>query len=159
MSGKLENLPTNEHRETFTSNLKYAASQLESENIIGVIEPINHYSVPGYFLNDYKFAIETIKKIGSDNLKLMVDIFHMQMICGNISNNLKDFSPYIGHVQIAQAPNRNEPFTDGELSYKYILSQLSAIGYDDYVGLEYKPLTSTVEGLKWVKDFGYEHLL
>lgn len=154
MSGKLENLPSNEHRDTFYSNLKYATTQLELEGITGVIEPINCYSLPGYFLNDYKFAIDTIKAIGSDNLKLMVDIFHLQIICGNVSNNLKDFAPYIGHVQIAQAPHRNEPSTDGELNYKFILNQLTT--YQDFIGLEYKPLTSTVEGLKWIEDFGYE---
>lgn len=156
MSGKLENPPTSEHRDTFIANLKYAVTQLETEGITGVIEPINCYSLHGYFLNDYKFAVETIKAIGSNNLKLMVDIFHMQMICGNISNNLKDFAPYIGHVQIAQAPNRNEPSTDGELNYQFILNQITASGYHDFIGLEYKPLTNTAEGLKWIKSFGYE---
>lgn len=155
MSGIIENPPSNEHRDTFISNLKYAVTQLEPEEIVGVIEPINFYSLPGYFLNDYKFAIDTIKAIGSNNLKLMVDIFHMQMICGNISNNLKDFAPYIGHVQIAQAPNRNEPSTDGELNYRFILKQLASSGYDDFIGLEYKPLNNTVEGLKWIEHFGY----
>lgn len=156
MSGKLENPPTEEHRETFITNLKYAVTQLELAGITGVIEPINKYSLPGYFLNDYKFAVDTIKVVGSDNLKLMVDVFHMQMISGNISNNLKDFSSYIGHVQIAQAPNRNEPCTDGELDYRFILNQLQLISYDDFIGLEYKPLTNTVDGLKWIKEFGYE---
>ncbi|CAH1729098.1 unnamed protein product [Chironomus riparius] len=156
MSGKLESSPTNENRETFVANLKYAAPFLEKEGMIGVIEPINNYSVPGYFLRDYKFAIEAIKKVGSNNIKLMVDIFHLQMIQGNIINSLKDFAPYIGHIQIAQAPNRNEPNTDGELNYKYILAEISKIGYDGYIGLEYKPLTSTVDGLKWLKEFGLD---
>lgn len=154
MSGKLESPPTDLHRATFLSNLKYAASQLESENITGVIEPINPFSVPGYFLNDYKYAIETIKAVGSANIKLMADIFHMQMICGNISNNLKEFAPFIGHVQIAQAPNRNEPNSNGELDYRYVLNELNKIGYSDFIGLEYKPLTSTTEGLKWINEFG-----
>ncbi|XP_070504020.1 putative hydroxypyruvate isomerase [Chironomus tepperi] len=156
MSGKLESPATNENRETFISNLKYAASVLEKEGIIGVIEPINNYSVPGYFLRDYTFAIDAIKNVGSNNIKLMVDIFHLQMIQGNITNSLKDFAPYIGHIQIAQSPNRNEPNTEGELNYKYILSEISKIGYDGYIGLEYKPLTKTVEGLKWLKEFGLE---
>lgn len=155
MSGKLESL-TNENRETFIANLKYAAPFLEKEGIVGVIEPINNYSVPGYFLQDYNFAIEAINQVGSKNIKLMVDIFHLQMIQGNVTNSLKAFAPYIGHIQIAQAPNRNEPNTDGELNYKYILSEISKIGYDGYIGLEYKPLTSTVEGLKWLKEFGLE---
>lgn len=153
MSGKLEHPPTDEHRETFKSNLKYAATQLEHEDIIGVIEPINHYSVPGYFLNDYKFAVESIIAVGSKSIKLMVDIFHMQMICGNITNNLRDLSSLIGHIQIAQAPNRNEPNTDGELNFRYVLNEISNTGYDDYIGLEYKPLTTTTAGLKWINEF------
>jgi hydroxypyruvate isomerase len=156
MSGKLEQSPTDEHRDTFLKNLKYAAKELESEGITGVIEPINNYSVPGYFLNDYKYALDTIKTVGSPNLKLMIDVFHMQMICGNISNNLRDFAPFIGHIQIAQAPNRNEPNTEGELNYRYLLKEIEKTGYDDYIGLEYKPLTKTSEGLKWVGEFGYE---
>jgi hydroxypyruvate isomerase len=102
MSGKLEQSPTKENHDTFISNLKYAAKILESEGIVGVIEPINHYSVPGYFLHDYKYAIDSLKAIGSSNLKLMVDLFHLQMIQGNIINSLRDFTPFIGHVQIAQ---------------------------------------------------------
>lgn len=156
MSGKLEtNQPSQAHRDTFITNLKYAAKYLNHEGITGVIEPINHYSVPGYFLNDFKYAIETIKAVGSDNLKLMVDIFHLQMIQGNVTNSLKDFAPFIGHVQIAQAPNRNEPNSDGELNYKFILQEIDKV-YDGCVGLEYKPLKNTVEGLKWINEFGYE---
>lgn len=82
MSGKIESGEiTCEHRDTFIENLKYAASHLERENIIGVIEPINHYSVPGYFLHDYKYAIDVIHAVGSKHIKLMVDLFHMQ-VCG-----------------------------------------------------------------------------
>jgi hydroxypyruvate isomerase len=156
MSGKMENPPTSANHETFLSNLKYAAVLLEKAGIVGVIEPINHYSVPGYYLNDFNYAIDTIKAIGSNNLKLMVDIFHLQMIRGNVTNALKDFAPFIGHIQIAQAPGRNEPDTEGELNYRYILSQIEGTGYDDFVGLEYKPSTTTVDGLKWIRDFNYE---
>lgn len=157
-SGKIENgAITSEHRETFLENLKYAAVHLEQENLIGIIEPINHYSVPGYFLHDYKYAIESIKAVGSNNIKIMIDLFHMQLIQGNIMNSLNDFKDYIGHVQVAQSPNRNEPDSKGELNLKYILDQLdSSFGYSSYIGCEYKPLTTSTEGLKWVKNFGYE---
>jgi len=156
MSGKLEQAPTKEHHETFLSNLKYAASFLEQEDITGVIEPINHYSVPGYFLHDYKYAIDAIKSVGSSNIKLMLDLFHMQMIQGNIVNSMKELQPFIGHVQIAQAPNRNEPNSPGEVNFKYVLQELEKIGYQDFVGCEYKPLTTTSEGLTWISDFGYK---
>lgn len=156
MSGKLEHSPTKEHHETFLKNLKYAAGFLEKENVVGVIEPINHYSVPGYFLNSFKYAIDALQSVGSDNIKLMVDLFHLQLIQGNIINSLRDFQPFIGHVQIAQAPNRNEPNTQGELDLKYILRELEKIGYNDYIGCEYKPLTTAGEGLRWVEEFGYK---
>lgn len=156
MSGKLDQAPTKEHHETFVANLKYAAGFLEKENLIGVIEPINHYSVPGYFLHDYKYAIEAIKAAGSENIKLMVDLFHMQMIQGNIANSLRELKPFIGHVQIAQAPNRNEPNTPGELDYKFILKELETIGYDDFIGCEYKPVTTAAEGLGWINEFAYK---
>lgn len=153
MSGKLEGSSTAAHFETFVENLKYAAEILEQENLVGVIEPINHYSVPGYFLHDYKTAVKAIEIVGSDSLKLMVDLFHMQMIQGNIMNSLSEFSPLIGHVQIAQAPNRNEPNSPGELNLKFILDNLN---YDGFIGCEYKPLTTTENGLGWIREFGFE---
>lgn len=154
MSG-IEPSPTDANRKTFQSNLKYAATQLEESDIIGVIEPINNYSAPGYFLNDYVFAMETIREVGSKNIKLMADIFHMQMITGNITNNLRTYGPFIGHVQIAQAPNRNEPDSNGELNYPYILNEIINVGYNDFIGLEYRPLSTTSAGLKWINKFGF----
>lgn len=155
MSGKLDHLPTDENRQTFLENLRYAAPHLERDNIIAVIEPINHISVPGYFLHDFKYAIEVIKAVRSKNIKLMVDVFHMQMIQGNIIRSLHEYKNYIGHVQVAQAPDRNEPSTKGELNLKFILDELESIGYTDFIGCEYKPLTTTAEGLKWINDFDY----
>lgn len=158
MSGKLENKESiGEYRETYMENLKYAAESLERENIIGVIEPINHFSVPAYFLSDFKDAISVIKAVGSSNIKLMIDLFHMQLIQGNIINSLTNFKSFIGHVQVAQSPDRHEPDSNGEVNLKFILDQLdTSFGYSDWIGCEYKPLTSTVEGLKWINNFGYE---
>lgn len=153
MSGKLDHAPTKEHHETFLSNLRYAAIHLEQESMIGVIEPINQYSVPGYFLSDFSYAIDSIKSVGSQNIKLMVDLFHMQMIRGNIVNSLKEFHEHIGHVQIAQAPNRNEPDSCGELNLKFILDELERIGYTDWIGCEYKPLKNNFD---WIKEFGFK---
>lgn len=156
MSGKLEHAPSKEYHETFISNLKYAASHLEREGVIGVIEPINPYSVPGYFLNNYSYAIDALKNVGSENLKLMLDLFHLQMIQGNIINSIKEFHPFIGHVQIAQAPGRNEPNSSGEVNLKYVLEELEKIGYSGWIGCEYKPLKATRDGLNWINEFGYK---
>ncbi|XP_047537455.1 putative hydroxypyruvate isomerase [Vanessa atalanta] len=154
MAGKLENV-SSENWTTYENNLKYAASVLKNENILGVIEPINQHSVPKYFLSDFQKAVDIIKRINSDNLKLQLDIFHLQHICGDLSYNIKNLMPYVGHVQIAQVPNRNEPNTPGEINYKYILEHLQRCGYNDWIGLEYKPAGNSKEGLKWVKEYGY----
>ncbi|CAG9793266.1 unnamed protein product [Diatraea saccharalis] len=155
MAGKLDNVTVN-NWVTYEDNLKYAANKLKEDNILGVIEPINQHSVPKYFLSDYRKAIEIIQRINSPNLKLMLDIFHLQQICGDISHNIKSFMPYVGHIQIAQVPNRNEPDTPGEINYEYVLKQLDNHGYNDWIGLEYKPANNSKDGLKWIKKFGYD---
>lgn len=86
----------------------------------------------------------------------MFDIFHMQLIQGNISNTFKELLPYLGHIQIAQVPDRHEPITQGELDYKFIFKLIQESGYTDWIGLEYIPTPNTVDGLKWVKELGYE---
>lgn len=96
-----------------------------------------------------------VKKIQSPNLKLLLDIFHMQHIKGDVTNTIKDLIKYCGHVQIAQVPNRNEPSVDGELNYKYILTELKNIGYNDWIGLEYKPKNNSSDCFKWIQEYGY----
>ncbi len=100
MAGKINGQPTELHHKTYLENLKFAAKFLESEGIVGVIEPINHYSAPGYFLHDYQYALETVKGINSKNMKIMVDLFHMQILNGNIINWLKENKEWVGHVQV-----------------------------------------------------------
>lgn len=147
--------PSEENDEVFEKNLRLAASVFEKEKIIGVIEPINGYSIPNYYMNDFKKALTVIKKIGSPNLKLQLDLFHLQFLRGNITNNIKDMLPYVGHIQIAQVPNRNEPDIPGEINYRYVLSVLEEQKYEGWIGLEYKPASDTETGLKWLKQFGY----
>lgn len=154
MSGKEAKTP--EHHEVFLKNLKYATKFLEQEGITGVLEPINHISVPGYFLHDYNYAIDVINTVGSSHLKLMVDLFHMQILNGNIINTLKKIMPVVGHVQIAQTPDRNEPNTPGEVNLQYVLNFLEKNGYNEHVGCEYRPLTTTSDGLSWIQEFGYK---
>lgn len=155
MAGKLSGPPTVEHDTTYLNNLKTAATILEVNNLLGVIEPINKYSVPGYYLSCYEKAIKTLQAINSPNLKLMFDIFHAQHIRGDLTKAIQSYAPHIGHVQLAQVPNRNEPNTEGEIYYPYVLRTLESHGYTDWVGCEYKPKTGTVQGLGWLRDFGY----
>lgn len=151
MSGVAEK-KTPEHREVLESNLRSIVPILESEGITGVIEPINPFSVPNYYLDNYDEAVDIIKKISSPQLKLQLDLFHLQQICGNLTRNIKDLLPYTGHIQVAQVPGRNEPNSDGEINYLYLLKLLEKEGYSGWIGLEYKQLVSDVN---WINEFGY----
>lgn len=156
MAGKLDGAVTQQNDETYVNNLKYVASKLENEQIIAVIEPINSYSVPGYYMNSYQKAVKVINTINSPKVRMMLDLFHLQLIQGNISNTIKELSTYVAHVQIAQAPHRFEPNTIGEVNFPYVLKILEEAGYVDWVGCEYKPRNSTTDGLGWIQEFGYK---
>ncbi|XP_045160266.1 putative hydroxypyruvate isomerase [Mercenaria mercenaria] len=147
---KLEEMET-----TYLENLRFAADRLQKEGIMCLIEPLNsRITAPNYFLNNLQKGVDYIKKINHPNLKLQFDVFHAQIISGDLTGNLKKFLPYIGHIQIAQVPDRGEPDLQGEVNYKYIFQLLEDIGYDGFIGLEYKPRTTTTEGLKWMKEIG-----
>ncbi|XP_033310594.1 putative hydroxypyruvate isomerase [Bombus bifarius] len=155
MSGKV-NKVTTVNDDVYVKNLLYALQKFEKEGILGLIEPINNITVPNYYMNSFQKGLDVVKKINKPNLKLQLDIFHLQHICGNITKNIKELLPYVGHVQIAQVPDRHEPDTSGEIDYKYVLSILEKEGYDGYVGLEYCPKSSSVDGLSWIQKYGYE---
>lgn len=154
MAGKVHN-PNHENDRVYEENLIEAELLLKKENIVGVIEPINQISIPGYYLNDFRKALEVVKKINSPNIKLLADLFHLKMMKEELSSAITEAMPYIGHVQIAQAPNRNEPNTPGEIDYKDVFLLLESVGYKGWVGLEYKPVNGTSAGLKWVTEMGY----
>ncbi|XP_053679985.1 putative hydroxypyruvate isomerase isoform X1 [Anopheles nili] len=157
MAGKLEGPSTATHDHTYLENLRVAAPILERNNIVGVIEPINKYAVPGYYLSCYDKAVQMITSVDSPSVKLMFDIYHAQHIRGDITNSIRTLAPHIGHVQLAQVPGRNEPSSDGELNFRSILRSLATEGRyaDGWVGCEYRPLGGTAEGLGWLRDYGY----
>ncbi|CAD1474279.1 unnamed protein product, partial [Heterotrigona itama] len=152
MSGKVNQITT-ANDDVYLKNLLYAVEKFQKEEIIALIEPINNITVPNYYMNSFQKGLDVVKKINKTNLKLQLDIFHLQHICGNITKNIKELLPYIGHVQIAQVPDRHEPDTSGEIDYKYVLSALEKEGYDGYVGLEYRPKSSSVDGLCWIQNY------
>ena len=135
------------HR-TFVSNLGYAAAKLQAAGIRLLIEPINTFDMPGFFLSRTKQAIAIISETGSDNLFLQYDIYHMQRMEGELINTIKANLPMIKHLQLADNPGRFEPGT-GEINYRTIFTELSQMAYQGWIGCEYKPKTSTVEGLVW----------
>ncbi|MBI5263681.1 MAG: hydroxypyruvate isomerase family protein [Bradyrhizobium sp.] len=117
-----------------------------------VIEPINSRNIPGYFLNDFGFAHDLIRELDLPNLKLQFDIYHCQIIHGDVTMRLREMMPIIGHIQIASIPSRNEP--DGEeLNYPFIFAELDRLGYSGFAGCEYNPRGKTTEGLGWFRPY------
>ncbi|KAL8574012.1 hypothetical protein ACOMHN_029459 [Nucella lapillus] len=139
--------------DTFIANVTYAADRLQKEGILALLEAVNdRISMPNYFLNHPHKALEIVKKVNHPNLKVQFDVFHVQIMDGNITQNLKEQFPYIGHIQISQAPDRSEPDVHGEICFPYVFHLLEQMGYNGHIGCEYKPRGSTLEGLKWMKD-------
>ncbi|XP_074732362.1 putative hydroxypyruvate isomerase [Strix uralensis] len=139
---------------TFIENLRYAADLLAQEDMIGLVEPINNrITDPSYYLNTPHQAAAILEKVGRPNLKLQLDLFHCQIMDGNLSRNLETYFPLIGHIQIAQVPGRHEPNSPGELNFPYIFELLESLGYTGYVGCEYAPKGDTLEGLGWLRSY------
>ncbi len=137
---------------SYRESLAYLSDQAGQAGLDVLIEPINSRDMPGYFLNDFYYAAELIADLGYANLKLQFDIYHRQIIHGDVLTGLKTLMPMIGHVQIAAVPLRHEPGT-GELDDFRILSELDALGYSGFVGCEYRPAAGTVDGLGWLNAF------
>jgi hydroxypyruvate isomerase len=134
--------------EVLVTNLRFAADALARERIRLLIEPINTLDIPGFYLKGTEQAVQLIADVGSSNLFVQYDIYHMQVMEGDIARNLQRHLARIGHVQLADNPGRGEPGT-GEINYPFLFRHLDAIGYRGWVGCEYKPRTSTIEGLGW----------
>jgi hydroxypyruvate isomerase len=139
-------------RATYVSNLAWAAREAASMGIDLLIEPINKRDVPGYFLNDFAFARDLILELKIPNLKLQFDIYHCQILHGDVTVRLREMMPIVGHVQIASVPSRNEP--DGEeLNYPFLFDELDRLGYAGFVGCEYRPRGNTDDGLGWFAPY------
>ncbi len=139
------------HRSTYVDNIWYAAKELAKHNLTLVIEPINTRDMPGYFLNYQDEAHAIRKEIGEPNLKVQMDFYHVQIMEGDLTMTFKNNFEGIGHVQIASVPTRNEP-DEGEINYRHIFKLLDDLGYDGYVGCEYRPRGRTEDGLGWLKE-------
>jgi hydroxypyruvate isomerase len=136
----------------FRKSVIWTAEFLKPHGLDVVIEPINPRNVPGYFLNDFTFARDLILELKIPNLKLQFDIYHCQIIHGDVTMRLREMMPITGHIQIASIPSRNEP--DGEeLNYPYLFAELDRLGYRSFVGCEYVPRGNTVDGLGWFKPY------
>jgi hydroxypyruvate isomerase len=131
-----EGLSANILRSTFVSNLRYAAERLEREGLTLLIESINTRDIPGFFLNRTEQALRIIKEVDASNLKVQYDIYHMQIMEGDLAHTIQAHINEIGHIQLADNPGRHEPGT-GEINYPFLFKHLDAIGYDGWIGCEY----------------------
>jgi len=142
----------NDARETFITNLQFAAARLKAAGIKLLIEPVNTRDIPGFFLNNTRQAVDIIKAVGSDNLYVQYDIYHMQIMEGDLAPTIEKYLNLIAHMQLADTPGRHEPGT-GEINYDFLLGFIDRIGYAGWIGCEYKPAGRTEDGLGWIGKY------
>jgi hydroxypyruvate isomerase len=141
------------HRAAYVDSLRYAAAEAAREGVEVLIEPINTRDIPGYFLNTQADAHAIREEVGAANLKVQMDLYHAQIVEGDLATKLRRYLPHVGHIQIAGVPDRHEPDV-GELNYPYLFRLLDELGYAGWVGCEYRPAAGTLAGLGWLP--GYE---
>jgi hydroxypyruvate isomerase len=135
-------------RRSFVDNLRFAAAELKGAGLKLLIEPINTFDIPGFYLNRTPQALAILDEVGADNAFVQYDIYHAQRMEGELAATLERCLPRIGHVQLADNPGRHEPGT-GEINYAFLFAHLDRIGYRGWIGCEYKPRASTEAGLAW----------
>ena len=136
----------------YVSNLKHAAQRLRECGMRLLIEPLSERTVANCFLRSSHQAVQVLDEVGADNAALQYDLFHMQLMEGNLALTMERLLPRIGHLQIADVPGRHEPGT-GELNFDFLLRHADRLGYSGWIGCEYNPLGDTVEGLKWAQPY------
>ncbi|MCD5992369.1 hydroxypyruvate isomerase family protein [Pseudomonas sp. CDFA 602] len=152
MAGLLPNEDLRQrHQAVYLENLAFAAKQAKSAGVTILIEPINTRDMPGFFLNRQDQAQEVCKLVGADNLKVQFDCYHCQIVEGDLITKLRRDFAGIGHIQIAGVPDRNEPDL-GELNYEYLFKVIDELGYQGWIGCEYRPKGDTSEGLAWLRQ-------
>ncbi len=139
-------------RATYVANLKAAAARLAPHGITLLIEPINTRDMPGFYLNCQQQAHDVLAEVGAPNLKVQMDLYHCQIMEGDLSKRLEKHFAGVGHIQIAGVPDRHEP-DGGEVNYPHLFDQLDALGYTGFVGCEYRPKAGTSAGLGWLRPY------
>jgi hydroxypyruvate isomerase len=137
----------------FVRNLRWAAETLKPHGVRLLIEPLNTRDNPGYFLTTIAQARQLMERVGSDNLFVQMDLYHCQVMRGDLAEEIKTHLPLVGHIQIAGNPGRHEPDI-GEINYPYLFDLLDNLGYTGWVGCEYRPRSSTAAGLGWGRAYG-----
>lgn len=139
------------HRETFVENLRYAAREAAKIGVTVTIEPINPNDVSSYFLTTQQEAHAIREEVGEPNLKVQLDLYHAQVVEGDLATKIRAYLPHIAHVQVAGVPGRHEPDARGEINFPYLFALLDELGYPGWVGCEYAPRGRTEDGLGWMR--------
>ncbi|MGQ4879418.1 2-oxo-tetronate isomerase [Billgrantia sp. LNSP4103-1] len=142
-----------DHRATYVANLRFAAAEAAKVGRQVLIEPINTRDMPGFFLSRQDQAMAVLEEVGAGNLRLQFDLYHCQVMEGDLIRHLERQFTAIAHIQIAGVPERHEPDT-GEVHYPALFARLERLGYTGWIGCEYRPAAGTREGLGWGRDFG-----
>jgi hydroxypyruvate isomerase len=151
---RLEGVPEETQMATLVENLRYAADAAAKAGVRQVVEPLNVYDAPGFFLPTPEAGFALVERVAHPNLSLQYDIYHAQRMSGNLAATIAARIGQIGHVQIADSPDRHEPGT-GEINYLFVLKALDDAGYDGWVSLEYRPRVDTESSLAWLTEVGY----
>lgn len=151
---RIEALPEREQWACLVDNIRHAAAALERAGVTLLVEPVNTYDIPGFFLSTSARAVQLLEETGAPGARLQYDVYHMQRMEGNLVPTIRALRPRIGHVQVADAPDRHEPGS-GEINFPFVLRALDALGYDGYVGLEYRPSGRTEESFGWIESMGF----
>jgi len=134
--------------QVYVANLVRAAELAATSGRTIIIEPINTRDIPGYFVNYQADAIRYLDQSGADNVGLQFDLYHCQIMEGDIAMHMRELLPRIRHMQIAGVPDRHEP-DNGEVNYPFLFAEMDKLGYEGFVGCEYRPAANTVDGLGW----------
>ncbi|MFM5397626.1 2-oxo-tetronate isomerase [Aeromonas veronii] len=137
------------HRQTLIENIRFAADFLAEDGIKVLLEPLNDRDVPGYFLAHQLYALALVEEIDRPNVGVQLDLYHAQIMDGDLTRLIGKLGSAIGHVQIASVPDRHEP-DEGEIAYPHLFKVLEEVGYHDWIGCEYNPRGNTWQGLTWL---------
>jgi hydroxypyruvate isomerase len=152
LAGSARGVERSRAEQTLVENLRFASRALGGAGVRLLVEPINTRDMPGFFLNDSRQALALIEAVAPEPLWLQYDVYHMQIMQGDLARTLEAALPRIAHVQIADNPGRHEPGT-GEINYPFLFRHLERLGYDGWIGCEYVPLAATEDGLGWLAPY------
>ena len=150
LSGVTKDVSGQAARATFLSNMSEACEKAERAGVILLIEPLNPYDRPDYFLKGSDHAAELISAVGHPELKILFDLYHVQILEGDLLRRIGRHWPLIGHFQVASVPRRREP-DEGEINYRTVLAEIAALGWEGWIGCEYRPRGATYDGLSWIE--------